>query len=121
MVQHEALHQAAVLVAAVHHVHALHHVQVDGLPRPLHRQHRLRDDVRELVSHVWLQLGAQGSLGHAQQQLLVLAAHGRLVRVQEGQRRVLGHVQAVCHGARVHAVADDTLSVLQQLPREQDS
>lgn len=72
MVHDQATHQARVLVRPVQHVHALHHMQVNGgAVLTTHAQHGVRHDLRQLVSHLRRQLGAQGSAGSRDEELAV--------------------------------------------------
>jgi hypothetical protein len=70
------LDEAGVLRGLMYHVHDLDHVQVDGLLRLLDAEDGVRDNLRQLIGHRQLELGAEGSAGYVNKHLPVVGKSG---------------------------------------------
>lgn len=83
----------------------LHHVQVERELLLADGEHGVRDDVRQLVRHLWVQLRPERRAGDGGEQLLVhlaVGADGALFElVEEEERGLLGHVEALIREGRV--------------------
>ena len=116
VVKHQTTDKGALGLGPVLHLHHLHHVQVDRLLRDMDGLDSLHHNRCQLLSHDWVNFGAEGRLSDGLEHLgLVTVGQRDLHTFEHFQGLVLGHLEALSDNSWVEALGNVGVSLLQEL------